>query len=281
MSKSIENVVKIDISPEMSIYNTLKNHSYSLGGALSEYIDNSLQSFIDNEKELKTKKLKITITIDDKDINDRKIIIEDNAGGISHKNLDRAMKPAYKPEKQNLNEFGIGMKAASLWIGRKWTLFNHYLHRKNKSESEKILFDLDELIENNETLVPISPIASNDNKNGVTIIIERLNRDFDKELIEDAFCSLIENYQYFIYRSKILDLNLVSTKYDDLKITPEEEVEIPNVLKSRKMITKGTSSYWGGNEVKEWRQDVDFSLMKNVLQVLLCVENHLTKKILD
>lgn len=256
MLENINNILKIDISPEMSIYNTLKNHSYSLGGALSEYIDNSLQSFIDNKKELNADKLNITITIDDKDTNNRKIFIEDNAGGISHTDLERAMKPAYKPQKQNLNEFGIGMKAASLWIGRKWTLLNSYLQRVDKSKSEQIIFDLDELIQNNDTTVPISYVDSDTNKHGVTIVIEKLNRDFDREIIEDAFCSLIENYQLFIYRDKILELNLNSTKYNDLNITSEEDVSIPNVLKSRKMITKGKKSFWMGSEIKEWKQNV-------------------------
>lgn len=248
MLENINNILKIDISPEMSIYNTLKNHSYSLGGALSEYIDNSLQSFIDNKKELNADKLRITITIDDKDANNRKIFIEDNAGGISHTDLEKAMKPSYKPQKQNLNEFGIGMKAASLWIGRKWTLLNSYLRRADKSKSEQIIFDLDELIQNNDTEVPISYIDSDINKHGVTIVIEKLNRDFDRELIEDAFCTLIENYQYFIYRENILELNLNSTKYNDLEITSQEDVSIPKILKSRKMGFKGGNSYWIGTE---------------------------------
>ncbi len=273
MLENINNILKIDISPEMSIYNTLKNHSYSLGGALSEYIDNSLQSFIDNKKELNADKLNITITIDDKDTNNRKIFIEDNAGGISHTDLERAMKPAYKPQKQNLNEFGIGMKAASLWIGRKWTLLNSYLQRVDKSKSEQIIFDLDELIQNNDTTVPISYVDSDTNKHGVTIVIEKLNRDFDREIIEDAFCSLIENYQLFIYRDKILELNLNSTKYNDLNITSEEDVSIPNVLKSRKMITKGKKSFWMGSEIKEWKQNVDFIFNnKRVTGFVMCRE---------
>lgn len=81
------------------------------------------------------------------------------------------------------------MKAASLWIGRKWTLINSYLHRVDKSKSEQIIFDLDELIQNNDTTVPISYVDSDTNKHGVTIVIEKLNRDFDREIIENAFSS--------------------------------------------------------------------------------------------
>jgi hypothetical protein len=55
------NMKKVDISPEVSMYNLLKSYAYNLGGALSEYIDNSLQSFLENKENLTNKKLRITI----------------------------------------------------------------------------------------------------------------------------------------------------------------------------------------------------------------------------
>lgn len=268
-----EDTPKVDISPEVSMYNILKDHAYSLGGALSEYIDNSLQSFMDNKEKLNTQKLKITIKIDDKDIHNKQIVIEDNAAGISHKDLNRAMKPAYKPEEQSLNEFGIGMKAASLWIGRTWTLSNNYLHRKNKDETEQIIFDLDKLIKNNQTSIPITYVPNKTKKHGVIITIEKLNRVFDREQVEDAFLTLEENYQYFIHTMKILELHLVSTQYNNLASVSKEDISTPKALKSRKMILKKNKPYWCGKEVKVWRQEVNFMFNeKPVTGFVLCRE---------
>jgi hypothetical protein len=202
-----------------------------------------------------------------------KIIIEDNAAGISEDDLDRAMKPAFKPAEQSLNEFGIGMKAASLWIGRKWTLSNSYLFRENKDEAEEIVFDLDELIKGEQTSIPVNSVPNETKKNGVTITVEELNRIYDKEEIEDAFLTLQENYQYFINTAKILNLHLISTQYDDLKTITKEEISTPNVLKSRKMILKNNKPFWCGEELKEWKQEVNFMFNdKPVTGFVLCRE---------
>ena len=63
-------------------------------------------------------KLKIQITYDDDEI-----VIRDNAGGIDAVNFDRALKPGGKALNTNgLNEFGLGMKYAAVWISNEWQL---------------------------------------------------------------------------------------------------------------------------------------------------------------
>lgn len=243
-----KDITEVDISPEISMYNLLESYPYKLGSALSEYVDNSIQAFLHNREKLNIEKITITITVDFSDKNNKKIIIQDNGVGITDIDLKRAMKPAFKPKEQSLSEFGIGMKAASVWIGRKWTLSNSSINRKNKNETEQIVFDLDELIKNNQSSIPIIYTTNKNKKHGVTITIEDLNRPFHKEQIEDAFLTLEENYQYFIYTSKILNLHLAFTEDDDLETISEDEITTPKPLISRKMILKNDKPYWDGKK---------------------------------
>lgn len=248
---------EIDVSPEITMYNLLESYPYDLGSALSEYIDNSLQAFLSNKDEISNEKVTININVDFSNINNKKIIIEDNGIGISGTDLDRAMKPAFKPEEQNLNEFGIGMKAASIWIGRKWTLINSFIDRDDPEQSQQIVFDLDDLIKNNMTSIPIKNLPQDPQKNGVKVIVENLNKDFSEDLIEDAFLTLEENYQYFINVDKTLDLHLNYSENKNLDKIPLEQLEIPPVLTSRKMIISRQQPFWTG-ERRVWKQDVAF-----------------------
>ncbi|OCL82316.1 Histidine kinase-, DNA gyrase B-, and HSP90-like ATPase [Arcobacter porcinus] len=264
---------EVDISPEISMYNLLESYPYNLGSALSEYVDNSIQSFLDNREKLNNKKINVTITVDFSDKSNKKIIIEDDGAGISYNNLKRAMKPAFKPNEQNLNEFGIGMKAASIWIGRKWTLTNSQLNRKNSNECQKIVFDLNELIIKNEGIIPIEIQNDGCFKNGVKIIIENLVKDFDKNQVEDAFLTLQENYQYFINIDKILNLHLIFSENKNIPSLADEATSIPRILVSPKMIIKKNIPYWENEVDKVWKKDVNFEFNGKVVHgFVMCRE---------
>ena len=46
-------MMKIDVSPDMPMYNLLRSYPYDLAGALSEYIDNSLQAYLDAPEKIR------------------------------------------------------------------------------------------------------------------------------------------------------------------------------------------------------------------------------------
>lgn len=275
MSQGTEDIKinQVDISPEISIYNLLESYPYNLGSALSEYVDNSIQSFLDNKEKFNKEKINVTITVDFSDKSNKKIVIEDDGIGITENDLKRAMKPAFKPNEQNLNEFGIGMKAASIWIGRKWTLVNSQLNRENTNECQKIVFDLNKLIIENKGSIPILTQNEDCCKSGVKIIIENLVKDFDENQIEDAFLTLEENYQYFINVDKILNLHLIFSENKNLPTLPEESTLIPKVLVSPKMITKKNKPYWENKVDKAWKKDVNFEFNGKIVKgFVMCRE---------
>ena len=61
----------VDISPEMQLYKILQRQSYGIDTALAEFVDNSVQSFVDKERAIKSidgpdASLQILITISSK-----------------------------------------------------------------------------------------------------------------------------------------------------------------------------------------------------------------------
>ena len=109
---------EINIKPEMGIYRVLKYLKYSTWFAISEFIDNSLQSFISKKNLSSSKRDKCIVNIK---FEDRKIIIKDNAFGISENEHSRAFTAGIPPSNnEGLSEFGVGMKSAAIWFAPKW-----------------------------------------------------------------------------------------------------------------------------------------------------------------
>ncbi len=119
MIKDEENF-EIDFSPEIESLSYFAHIPYTPMSALAEFVDNSLQSYLNNETKLhkihsSTWKLRIGIYI-----TKSKIQIIDNAAGINRKDCDRAFKAGAAPDEKNkgLSEFGMGMKTAALWFSK-------------------------------------------------------------------------------------------------------------------------------------------------------------------
>lgn len=244
----------LDVLPEMSMYNLLESYPYDLSSAISEYVDNSLQAYLDAGSNVPQNKLTITITIDYSNKHDKKIIVKDDGVGIPEEDLQRAMKPAFKATKQNLNEFGIGMKAASVWLGRMWKLDNALFGSEYINSIE---FDLDNLILNNLNSVNVKHDFNTKNLHGVTITINKLNKEFSTEIFKRTYQNLEETYQIFIYKKKILEIIMKLPTEETLIMSSGKDYETPKILNyptvaifQKKLYKKGLS--------REWKQNVDF-----------------------
>ncbi len=115
-------VDKVSINPGIGILTLLKSMNYKVWFALSEFIDNSISSYIKNKKELeKVEGSNFKLDIQINFSNDKTITITDNAAGINEIDFKRAFKPAsIPPDAKGLNEFGMGMKSASMWFTDEW-----------------------------------------------------------------------------------------------------------------------------------------------------------------
>lgn len=98
--------------------------AYKWWFALAEFVDNSTQSYSDNESKLDAaydkdgERFAVHISTD-KDL----IRITDNAMGMSFKDLERAMVVGVPPENATgRSRYGLGMKTAACWIGDHWKI---------------------------------------------------------------------------------------------------------------------------------------------------------------
>ncbi|WP_051274510.1 ATP-binding protein [Cellulomonas sp. URHD0024] len=130
--------------------------------AIGELVDNSLQSWISNRLRLREVdgpgyRLQIHITVDPSD--GGLITIRDNAAGIAGKDWGRAFQVAEPPsDATGLSQFGVGMKAASCWFARRWSLRTSALGEPLERE---VQFDVPAILaEGTEELVVHETVAS-------------------------------------------------------------------------------------------------------------------------
>lgn len=177
-------------------YSILKHLPGTVVGMFSEFIDNSLASYIKFKHELETihgKDFKLCIKIED--INGE-FIISDNAAGINDKDFVRALQPAVKPDDvSGLNEFGLGMKYAAVWLSNEWELRTSAIGEKFQKST---LFNYNEVISNQLVSLPINYTIKDLNTHGTTIVLRLLESKhvfrLNKNHIIKKLTSIYRNY---------------------------------------------------------------------------------------
>ncbi|NVK20821.1 MAG: ATP-binding protein [Methylocystaceae bacterium] len=211
----------VNVSPEMQMYGILKSLGYTAETAFAEFIDNSIQSFIDSKVPTsKNNKIEINVWPDD-----RLIEIEDNAGGIDREHLKIALKPAghtldgRKHSKDSLSVYGIGLKSAAIWFSEKWTL-----ETSPKGSDTKLVFDFDlpKFLKEGKEEAVVSVEDEDKNKSYTKITIKNNSRTITEETYQTKVVPfLMETFQKF---SKITNIIF---KYNGNKVIPiESTVEL-------------------------------------------------------
>jgi len=118
--------LRVNISPGVSMLAVLSRLNYKPWYALAEYVDNSVQSMLSLREQLidaDGEGYKLSINIDINPNDGGEILIRDNAAGISIGDFDRAFRAAQiPPDRSGLSEFRMGMKSASCWFAKNWSV---------------------------------------------------------------------------------------------------------------------------------------------------------------
>ncbi len=160
-----------------------KNEKTNLWLALAEFIDNSISSWQGKDNlEKSVDGLKISITFDERDETNRKVIITDNANGMDSDELVNSMQPSDTIGKKDThyNQFGVGMKLAIFWQGKDGIVFS-----KTKNNDEYYVELRTSQHESNEAVSvesKLSPFNKVQYDSGTTIIIEKI---YDNKWIKD------------------------------------------------------------------------------------------------
>ena len=103
---------KIQIRPGVGILSVLSHLNYKPWFAIAEFVDNSIQSFLDYREEIESidgndAKLRVEIEIDSAE--EGRIVVRDNAAGIHEADYPYAFRPAEVPANTSgLSELGMG-----------------------------------------------------------------------------------------------------------------------------------------------------------------------------
>ena len=119
-------------------FKEMKNQHYT---ALGEFVDNSIQSYLDNKDDLKTiPNYKPSIHID---ATSDEIVIEDNCAGISEENAVRAFDIGNPNSLGGIGTFGMGMKVSACWYSDTWKVetkaFNEDVAKTYDVDIQKIV----------------------------------------------------------------------------------------------------------------------------------------------
>ena len=167
-------IKSIDFRPVVGIMGKWRYFPYQQPYALAEFVDNSIQSFLHNEEQIKkvdgdNTKIEITIKYDSPN---GILTIEDNAAGINEDDYARAFSTGEDPpDTDELAEFGMGMKVAACWYSGDWEVETTTI-----GESEKRIFrcDMSKLSDD----MPVDTIDGIDpNEHGTKITLRNLYRE--------------------------------------------------------------------------------------------------------
>lgn len=252
---------KVSIALQPSVYSTFRALNNTVALTLSEYVDNSVQSYLNNKDRLfsfdPNYKCSVKIHIDQQ--NDS-ISIIDNAAGIDESNYLRAFEPANIPlDATGLNEFGMGMKTASVWLADVWSVRTKAL---GESVERYTKFDLHKVIKENKEELIVEETEKSTNEHYTEIILEKLSKNSPSSNQMDK----IRRHLSSIYRKFIRSGEIEIIINGEALISPNYEILNAPYYKSP------------GSEDVLWKKEIDFELdkykAKGFIAILKNIQNN-------
>lgn len=189
---------RISIQPEVGMYAAFARLNYKPWFALGEFVDNAVQSHVDNATTLGAR-LEVDIDIDESCIR-----ISDNAAGIAWKDFVRAFTPAAPPaNRKGLSEFGLGMKAAACWFAAHWSVRTK---TADDTVERQVIFDIPTIVSGNLHELGVIQNPSARGKHYTVIELTNLRVKLQKKTL-----GKIKSHLESIYRRFLEDQSLTLT----------------------------------------------------------------------
>ena len=244
---------RVSIRAGAGVYRHFRNLDLKPWQCIGELVDNSLGSFENKKVKKALKKIYKNPILEveiHRDIKNNTLIIKDNAGGISEKDLDRALEIGVPPDDATgMNEFGVGMKMASFWFAKRWRIVTKALGERNEKE---IIFDVDEIERDQLDEVEVVPTINLSKDISYThIYLEKIYPDHFPSAGQTLL--KIKDHLSSMYRRQLTNgsMNLIWIENDS-----EEKLvyDYPQIL-NMQYVGEDLSAK-GQNE--EWKREVNF-----------------------
>jgi hypothetical protein len=210
---------KVSIRPQVTMLSVLKYLEYETWYALAEFIDNAIDSYLKNAKEIKlidgnNFKLEVKVEINEPE---NKITIRDNAGGISAADYPRAFRAAEVPlDNSGLSEFGMGMKSAACWFADSWCVTTTAL---GEETIKKVFFDMKKIFEDKVEELEVEVNHCDKNYHYTIVELYDVNRMPRRKGVAKVKDHLKSIYREFIRKGILkLTLNNEELKFEDPKV---------------------------------------------------------------
>lgn len=245
---------EVNIEPDASALRIFRSMSFTPWYALGEFVDNSITSALKNIGALKEHngpdyELEVSITFPS---GENKLVIEDNAAGITQKDMHRALKTGVPPEDTSigLSKHGVGMKAASLWWGAHVVIETYPINEPNGWHVE-----IDASEDGDVTSVVKVRKIKHRGYSGTRLEV----RELWKKTPQAKTITSIKSYLPSIYRSFLGD----TRKEDQLKCAilyqgKPLKFQYPALLTEPFWPTKNGPGY--GEKARTWRKEISITL---------------------
>lgn len=200
----MDKIEKVSIALQPSVYTTFRALNNTVASTLGEFVDNSLQSYLSNKNRLiKNDPAYVFIISIEIDNFNSKITIKDNAAGIDKNNYLRAFEPANIPlDNTKLNEFGMGMKTASVWLADVWSVRTKAIGESVERYTE---FNLQKVIEENKEDLFVEEKEKGVGEHYTEIVLSQLSHNSPSSHQMDKIRRhLASIYRNFIRKNDIL-----------------------------------------------------------------------------
>lgn len=248
--------------------------SYSLWFALAEFVDNSTQSRVNYgariDDVLRQEGTPLSVNI----IHNREtkeLTIEDNSIGMSKDGLIAALRIAdTTPDSRGRSKYGMGMKTAACWLGRKWKVVTCQLGSGEEWTAE---VDIDAIVHGGAR-VPLTVKKVDVSCHYTKVVISELIRVIQKRT-EELITTYLGSMYMFDLRKDAHGLAALKLTYNTMEITPPDELDWDTDPAGqpmrrdlpRKAIDGKFVSGWIGVLKKGGRKFGGFSLFQNHRQI--------------
>lgn len=190
---------KVQIRPGVGILSVLSHLNYQPWFAIAEFVDNSIQSFLDYREEIeridgKDAKLRVGIELDSSE--GGRLVVRDNAAGIHEADYPYAFRPAEVPANTSgLSEFGMGMKSAACWFSPNWSVRTTAL---GEPQEKTVHFDISQIVEDNLEELTVKSRSNKTETHFTEIILSDLHKPPQRRTIGKIREHLASIYRVFI-----------------------------------------------------------------------------------
>jgi len=263
-----------DLTIGQSAIDAYSRMSYTMWFALAEFLDNSTQSRLNHggiiNDVLASEGQPLTIDVLHKR-DTKQLLIADNSIGMNLETLVASLKIASPtPDSKGRSKYGMGMKTAACWIGRRWQIVTTEWGSGQQYTAE---IDVD-AIAHHGARVPITVQEVDKDLHGTTIIISDLRRVIQKRS-EEVIRAYLGSMYMFDLRPDTDGKIALKLTYNGEEVPPPEDLPWDIDAAGAPMKKLIPETLIGGHKVTGWfgilkkggRKYGGFSLYQNERQI--------------